>query len=255
MTRRVSGSRDDARVKSRGAARWIVAALVLAALVAVGRVVPFREWLDAFGHWITGLGPIGLVLYAAAHVLVSVLMMPAVLMTIGAGFFFGPVVGMATALTGATAGAAAAFLIARSVARERVARAAGGDARYAALDRAIGEKGWRIVFLLRLSALVPFVLSNYAYGLTAIRFWPYVAATAAGMAPLTFLYVSLGVAAHRLGLSPEADPPGGAWTIWVLAAGLVITVGVTIYVARLTKAAMGTGKSSSASSVRLPPSP
>jgi len=241
-------------VRLRGAFPWIVAALIAAALIAFGRVVPFREWLDAFGRWITSLGPIGLVLWAAAHALVSVLMLPAVLMTIGAGFFFGPVVGTLTALTGATAGAAAAFLIARSVGRGRVARAAERDARFAALDRAIGEKGWRIVFLLRLSALVPFVLSNYAYGLTAIRFWPYVAASAAGMVPLTFLYASLGVAARRLGLSAEADPPGGAWMAWVLAAGLVITVGVTVYVARLTKRAMGAGNGGRASTT-LPRSP
>ena len=40
------------------------------------------------------------------------------------------------------------------------------------VDRAIGAKGWRIVFLLRLSPLVPYALSNYFYGVTAIRFWP-----------------------------------------------------------------------------------
>ena len=93
----------------------------------------------------------------------------------------------------------------RYVARERVARAiASRSPRYAAIDRAIGEKGWRIVFLLRLSPLVPFVVSNYFYGLTAIPFGPYVLASAAGMAPLTFLYVSLGVAARQV----VGDPSG-----------------------------------------------
>ena len=53
--------------------------------------------------------------------------------------------------------------------------------RFEAIDAAIREQGWKVVALLRLSPLVPFSLSNYLYGLTAVRFWPYVAASAAGM--------------------------------------------------------------------------
>jgi uncharacterized membrane protein YdjX (TVP38/TMEM64 family) len=178
------------------------------------------------------------VLYAAAHAGVTVLMLPAVLMTIGAGFLFGPYVGSLVALAGATVGATAAFLIARYVARDRVAASAASDPRFAALDRAIGEKGWRIVFLLRMSAVVPFVLSNYVYGLTAIRFGSYVLATALGMIPLTVLWVALGVVARRAGqseLAAETSPLPDAWAIAVLAAGILITAGVTVYVAKLTR--------------------
>ena len=142
------------------------------------------------------------------------------------------------ALTGATLGASAAFLIARYLARDRVARAAARDPRFAALDRAIAEKGWRIVLLLRMSAVVPFVLSNYVYGLTAIRFWPYVGASAAGMLPLALLYAGLGAAARRAGhtaAQAETDAIPDALAFGVLAAGLLITIGVTIYVARLTR--------------------
>ncbi len=89
-----------------------------------------------------------------------------------------------------------------------------------------------------MSAVVPFVVSNYVYGLTAIRFWPYVASSAAGMIPLTFLYAALGAAARTAGHAGENPPPPGAWGIAVFAAGALITAGVTVYVARLTRRAM-----------------
>jgi uncharacterized membrane protein YdjX (TVP38/TMEM64 family) len=219
------------------ALRWISLLLVLAALLVLGRLLPFRQWLEGFTNWVDGLGPAGMALYAAAYAIVAVLMLPAWLMTIGAGMIFGFLPGVAVVATGATAGAAASFLIARYFARERVARAAEHNPKFRALDRAIAEKGWKIVFLLRMSIVVPYVLSNYVYGLTAIRFWPYVAASGLGMLPIITLYVALGVAA---GEAEGAHPavPSGPWIPVVLGAGVLITAGVTWYVARLTRRAM-----------------
>jgi uncharacterized membrane protein YdjX (TVP38/TMEM64 family) len=219
------------------ALRWIAPLLALAALFFLGRLLPFREWLAAFTNWVDGLGPAGMALYAAAYALVAVLMLPAWLMTVGAGMIFGFLPGIAVISVGATAGAAASFLVARYFARERVARAAAKNPKFQALDRAIAEKGWKIVFLLRMSAVVPYVFSNYVYGLTAIRFWPYVAASALGMLPLITLYVALGVAA---GEAEGAHPgvPSGPWVPVVLGAGVLITAAVTWYVSRLTRRAM-----------------
>jgi uncharacterized membrane protein YdjX (TVP38/TMEM64 family) len=217
--------------------RWIAPLLLLAALVVLGRVLPFTRWLAAFTDWIDGLGPAGMALYAAVYALVAVLLLPAWLMTIGAGLIFGFLPGVAVVWTGATAGAAASFLIARYLARARVARAAARNPKFQALDRAIGEKGWKIVLLLRMSVVVPYVFSNYVYGLTAIRFWPYLAASAVGMIPVIALYVALGVAAGRIeGVETAASP--GPWGAAVLAVGVLITAGVTVYVARLTRRAL-----------------
>jgi uncharacterized membrane protein YdjX (TVP38/TMEM64 family) len=216
--------------------RWLLIGLAVIALFFAGRSLAFEEWLAKFGAWIAGLGPAGYVLYAAAMVLVTILMLPAFLMTVGAGYLFGVPLGMGIAFVGVTIGAAAAFLIARYLARERVERAASRDRRFAALDRAIAEKGWRIVILLRMSAVVPFVLSNYVYGLTGLRFRQYIGASAVGMVPLLFLFTSLGAAARRAGQSePLAIPDTQTWSWIVLGAGLLLTAGVTVYVARLTR--------------------
>ena len=207
------------------------------ALAVAGHSLPLVRWITAFGEWITGLGPVGIALYIAAYVLVAVLLLPAWLMTIGAGFLFGLLPGVAIVSAGSTAGAAASFLIARNLAREHIVRKAAGNAKFAALDREIGKKGWRIVFLLRLSAVVPYVWSNYAYGLTSIRFWPYLAASWAGMIPLTFLYVSLGVAARKAGGIGDTPPPG-PWGVATFTAGVLLTLGVTLWVTRLTRRAL-----------------
>ena len=70
--------------------------------------------------------------------------------------------------------ASVAFLIARYFARERILKLVEGNKKFLAIDKAIGENGFRVVTLLRLSPLFPFSLGNYLYGLTSVKFVPYV---------------------------------------------------------------------------------
>ena len=70
--------------------------------------------------------------------------------------------------------ASVAFLIARYFAREQILKLVKGDKKFYAIDKAIGENGFRVVTLLRLSPLLPFSLGNYLYGLTSVKFVPYV---------------------------------------------------------------------------------
>jgi uncharacterized membrane protein YdjX (TVP38/TMEM64 family) len=223
-------------VRTSSATKIVLAAAVVAAILLAGRVLPFREMLEAFGRWIEGLGPAGYALYVAAYALVTVLMIPAVLMMVAAGYFFGLLKGVAIVSAGATLGASLAFLIARHLARGRVERYAAGNPRYQAIDAAVGKKGWPIVFLLRLSPLVPFVVSNYFYGLTAIRFWPNALASWIGMIPLQFLYVSFGVAGRAA--SEPAESPAAAWKWALLAVGALVTAAATVYAGRVVREAI-----------------
>lgn len=65
-------------------------------------------------------------------------------------------------------------MIARYFARERILKLVEGNKKFAAIDKAIGENGFKVVTLLRLSPLLPFSLGNYLYGLTSVKFVPYV---------------------------------------------------------------------------------
>lgn len=70
--------------------------------------------------------------------------------------------------------ATVAFLIARYLARDRILKLAKDNKKFLAIDKAIGEDGFRVVTLLRLSPLLPFSLGNYLYGLTSVQLGPYV---------------------------------------------------------------------------------
>lgn len=219
--------------------KWALAGLVVIALIVASRVLPLAEWMVEVNRWLDGLGPFGLIVFVGIYILATILFLPGLILTIGAGAVFGIGWGFLGVSIGSTIGAACAFLIERYLTRDRVARALEGKPKFRAIDRAVGEKGWKIVFLLRLSPAVPFNLQNYFYGLTAISFWPYVLASWIGMMPGTLLYVYLG-AAGRVALEAaaqgerERDPLQTAFFV----AGLVATVVVTVYVTKIARKAL-----------------
>lgn len=211
--------------------RGIAAAAAVAALLVASRFLPVRQWLESFEEWVRGMGPAGMFLYGAVYVAAVVLFVPGIVLTLGAGYLFGLGRGIVLVSIASTAAAALAFLIARYFARDAVRGLARKNPRFAAIDRAIGKEGWKVVALLRLSPLVPFSLSNYLYGLTAVRFLPYLATSWVAMLPATVLYVSLGAAGRKIGEKAPRSP----WEWALLAAGLAATVAVTVLLTRVAK--------------------
>ncbi len=152
------------------------------------------------------------------------------------GLTWGVAAGLPLVSAVSTVTAALAFLIARHFARARVEAFARRNATFAAIDRAVAQKGWRIVFLLRLSPVVPFSASNYLYGVTAVPFGPYVLASWIGMLPVTLLYVYLG-AAGRAAIGGTRARSGWEWA--ALAVGLLATAAVTAWVAAVARRELG----------------
>jgi uncharacterized membrane protein YdjX (TVP38/TMEM64 family) len=112
-------------------------------------------WLDSLGPW----APIG---YVMLFALATVAFVPGVVFSLAGGALFGPFWGSLWNLTGATLGATLAFLVARYLAGEWVARKAGGLLKR--LIDGVDAEGWRFVAFVRLVPLFPFNLSNYALG-------------------------------------------------------------------------------------------
>jgi uncharacterized membrane protein YdjX (TVP38/TMEM64 family) len=205
------------------------AVLAVAGLFAAARLLPVGQWLEAFQARVGAMGALGGVLYGAVYVLAALLLVPGSLLTIGAGLLFGLLWGSVIASVAATAAAALGFLIARHLARRRVEEFAKRHARFAAVDKAIRDNGWKAVGLLRLSPLVPYSVSNYLYGLTPVSFGPYLLASWAGMLPGTLLYVYLGATGRAAGEARSA----GEWALF--AAGLVATAAVTFTLTRAAR--------------------
>jgi uncharacterized membrane protein YdjX (TVP38/TMEM64 family) len=211
--------------------KWLAVGVAAVGLYVAWRLLPVQDWLREFQVWIAGMGPWGGVLYALAYVVAALFFVPGIVLTIGAGYLFGLAWGVVIVSIASTVAAALAFLIARYAARDRVQRLARRNEKFAAIDRAIGENGWKVVGLLRLSPLVPFSVSNYLYGLTSVRLPPYLLASWVGMLPATVLYVSLGAAGRSAGEKGRRSP----WEWALLAAGLLATVAVTILLTRIAR--------------------
>jgi len=211
-----------------------LAALGLAALIALGKLAGSR--VDELRSWTLGLGPLAPIVFVALYAVGVVAFLPGSALTLAGGAIFGVVKGTAIVFTAAVLGSTAAFLIARYLARGFVERRIAGNAKFAAIDRAIGQQGRKIVFLLRLSPVFPFSLGNYALGLTRVSLADYVIA-AAGMLPGTLLYVYVGSLAGDVA---SAAASGGAQTgkTALTAVGLAATALVTVFITRIARRAL-----------------
>lgn len=212
--------------------RWGGWLLILISLYLLLRTLPLSQLAGLLKDWIGDWGVWGPLVLAATYVVATVLLVPGSILTLAAGALFGLAVGTATVSVGSTVGASLAFLIARYGARNKVARLAQRNRQFGAIDQAIAEGGWKIVALLRLSPAIPFNLQNYLYGLTPVAFWPYVLASWIAMLPATFLYVYIG---HVTGAAVAGTRQRSPWEWGLLAAGLLATLAVTVYVTRLAR--------------------
>lgn len=220
-------------------ARRVGLLLAIGAFVALLRALDVPRLLLQFVEWVRGAGALGSLAFGAMYVLSAILLLPASILTLGAGFVWGPMLGLAIVLPSATVAATAAFLLGRTGARGWVQRKVANNARFAAIDAAVAQGGFRLVLLLRLSPLFPFNLLNYMLGVTRVSLRDYVLGSLIGMAPGTLLYLYLGslvTSASQLlsGERPSAGPLGT--TLYVL--GLLATVGVTVWVTRTARAAL-----------------
>ncbi len=219
--------------------KWIALALVLIALSTATAFLPVKDWVKAFSDWVQKMGALGVVVFIAVYAIATVCFLPGWIFTVAAGLVYGIAGGTAVALSGAIIGCSLAFLCGRYLVRQRIESATKGNKKFKAIDEAIGKQGWKIVGLLRLSPLIPFNLSNYFYGVTAVKFWPYFLASAVGMLPGTLLYAYLG-AAGKAGLGGDHQQSPLKYVL--LGVGLLATIAVTIYVSHLAKKALGKSK-------------
>ncbi len=219
--------------------KWLAAGAGVAALIAAWRLLPLADWLRSLEGWISGMGVLGGFVYGAVYVVATLLLVPGSVLTIGAAYLFGMAGGLAVVWLSATAAAALGFLGTRYVARDRVEKYARRHPKFDALDAAIGKNGWKVVALLRFNAIVPFAVSNYLFGLTSVRFWPFLAASSLGILPGTLFYLSLGVAGKSL--SEVGD--FSAWQWALLAAGVLVTAATAVILTRFAKKELESGSS------------
>jgi len=208
-----------------------LAVMIVSMLVAV-LLLPVTEWLTLGITWIETHPTLAWIAYVATYIVATVLVIPASILTLAAGFVFGLPLGVVLVSIGSVLGASAAFLVGRFFVREWVAKRIAGWPRFRALDRATRHDGFVIVLLTRLSPLVPFNLINYGLALTSVRFRDYFLASWIGMLPVTILYVYIGSVAKGVTELASGGAPSGMAGRVLLFVGLAATVLLTIIITR-----------------------
>lgn len=213
--------------------------LLLAAIAFAFITLPVEKILKDFLLWVKhDLGPWGPLALAVAYIPLTVLAVPASVLTLGGGYLFGLPVGFVADSIGATLGATAAFLLGRTIGRSYVISKLKKYPKFQAVAIAIQRSGFKIVFLLRLVPLLPFNMLNYLLSVTPVHLGEYMLASWVGMMPITFTFVYVGTTLKDL-----SDVTHG-WaevskTRWALmAAGFVISVILMVFTTKVAKASL-----------------
>jgi len=217
--------------------RLLIGAGAIIAAVALWRL-PVAEWVVSLADGLRDMGPAGIALFILIYVLAAIVLLPAVPLTMAAGFACGPVEGLLVASPASLAAARAAFLLARTALRGRIRAVIDRHPMARAIDSSIAARPFWLILLLRLSPVVPFNILNYALGLSTVSLGRYVLASFVGMIPGAWMYVYLGslmTTAAELGQAREARSPQ-EWAL--LVAGLVATILAVAVVTRAARRAL-----------------
>lgn len=216
----------------------IVTALAAVAAIAALVWLPVGAALERFAESVRAAGDWGPLVLATLYVVATVFFIPGGLLTLLAGFLFGVVKGAVTVASGSIVGAMAAFWLGRGVAHDWVQRRFAASETFQAIDAVATRQSFKLVLLVRLSPIFPFVFTNYAFSLTKIRFRDFLLASAIGMLPATVLYVYLGSLARSLAELARGDVGGAGLRSAAIAFGLLASAALVFITARAARSAL-----------------
>jgi uncharacterized membrane protein YdjX (TVP38/TMEM64 family) len=218
--------------------RVLAIVIGIAVIATAAYFLPLASWVTTLAQRARETGTVGVVIFFTAYVVSTVAFLPGSILTLAAGFAYGPVWGLAIASPASVAGATCAFLLGRTLLRDWAAKKVGGSARARAIDVAVEKEGFKLVLLLRLSPLFPFNLLNYVLSLTRVGVGTYVLASFIGMLPATALFVYLGSLAPAAAELSSAAQGGGTTRTVLYVAGLVATAAVVVIGTRAARRAL-----------------
>ncbi len=196
------------------------------------------QFLEHLQQSILAMGPLGIFAFAGIFVAAQMCMIPVAPLGMAFGLFFGFSQGSLGLMLGCALGASINFLISRHLARNAVRRWLGANEKFRLIEAAVAREGWKIIALLRFVP-IPFGLANYCYGLTPVRFWPYLAATSLAVIPANTLFVWMGSTFQgSLSSLVGKGRPHHPLEYVFLGAGAIAAVLVLRYVAKVARNAV-----------------
>ncbi len=189
------------------------------------------EWLSALTARLGDYGPLGAALFGGMYVGAVMLLVPAWTFSLAAGLLYG-LWGLPLSWLSMMAAASIAFPLSRGALAGPVAAALDQRPRLRLVAEVIDQEGWRMVLLVRVSGIVPFGLQNYVFGVTRIRFLPYLSATSIGVLPGILLHAGAGA----FGQATLAGSETNALTITVLSVSALAALALVLVTARRIRA-------------------
>ncbi|KAJ4755318.1 SNARE associated Golgi protein family [Rhynchospora pubera] len=212
---------------------------LLIGIVTAFVTLPVEKILKDFLYWIKqSLGPWGPLVLALAYIPLTVLAVPASVLTLGGGYLFGLFLGFIADSIGATIGATAAFLLGRTIGRPYVISKLKDYPKFQAVAIAIQRSGFKIVVLLRLVPLLPFNMLNYLLSVTPVSIGEYMLATWLGMMPITLALVYVGTTLKDLADVTHGWSEISTTRLVFIACGFTVSVILIICVTRVAKASL-----------------
>ena len=150
-----------------------------------------KENRQALADWVQGAGVLAFLVYMLVYAVVTAFSIPGgAIMTIAGGFLFGPWLGGALTVIGATIGATILFLAARYALADLLRQRAGNAIKK--MEDGFRENALSYMLFLRLIPAFPFFLVNLVPAFLGVRVGTYVVGTLIGIIPGSLVYASLG---------------------------------------------------------------
>jgi uncharacterized membrane protein YdjX (TVP38/TMEM64 family) len=158
-----------------------------------------------------------------------VLMLPGMLLGIGAGAAYGMWVGTVLSWFSTIIGQTGAFLLGRYLLREPVSSfLAQKVPSFTEIDSSLSQEGWKLVLLLRLSPFIPYNVLNYVLGVTSVDLRTYSWVSAFAALPYVWAFAYLGSASNDLYDLLQGDSDAAADLEWTLAGMGIVMVAAAL---------------------------
>ena len=153
-------------------------------------------------HFILGFGPWAVVVYVLLYMANTISLIPPIgIMSLTAGFVFGPLMGTIALMLGSFLGTTATFFISRTTGGKFIDGIIQGKAQ--GFQEKLNKNGFVVILSVRLIPILPWEVVNYASGLSRIKYRDYILATLIGIFPAVVIQTFF---ADRLAHFSFTDP-------------------------------------------------
>ena len=148
-----------------------------------------KEGIFSFLEAYPRLAPLLFIIITAVGI---AFMLPiAIIMGMGAGFFWGTWIGGLYTFVGLSLGSVLGFFISRYMARDAVRGYINLNI-WKRIEKEASERPWRAVLIVRLCQMVPLGIGTYLFGVTRAPFWTFFTGTSLVVLPSAFLFSAIG---------------------------------------------------------------